>query len=401
MFRFLFLNLIFISFFLPSLISAEEPSALCNNNEECENKITEFTKKLNELGSAKNTLANQIKIIDSQVQLTLIKITQTQNSIKTLEKEIADLTVKIDNLDVSLNELTAVYINQISQNYKLQKKLSPVSGFFFNKSFNSFLEQYKYISVLQKNSQDTIVSMETVRTNYDIQKEAKNKKQIELEDLKKTLASQQVSLDKQKKSKNALLETTKNDEKKYQQLLTQAQSQLAALKSFSSSAGGSSCLSSSPGEGNDHNFYSQRDPRWCKQYIGNSRDTIGEVGCFISSVSMVYKKLNSDISPSAYAANSSNFWSNTAYMSTPSPPSGYTYKQVSYSASTVDNELKAGRYVIAQMRMASTAVGMHFVVIIDGSNGNYKIHDPWYGPDQNLNEHYSVGLIMSLRLITK
>jgi septal ring factor EnvC (AmiA/AmiB activator) len=157
MFRFLFLNLIFISFFLPSLISAEEPSALCNNNEECENKITEFTKKLNELGSAKNTLANQIKIIDSQVQLTLIKITQTQNSIKTLEKEIADLTVKIDNLDVSLNELTAVYINQISQNYKLQKKLSPVSGFFFNKSFNSFLEQYKYISVLQKNSQDTIV----------------------------------------------------------------------------------------------------------------------------------------------------------------------------------------------------------------------------------------------------
>ncbi len=401
MFRFLFLNLIFISFFLPSLISAEEPSALCNNNEECENKITEFTKKLNELGSAKNTLANQIKIIDSQVQLTLLKITQTQNSIKTLEKEIADLTVKIDNLDVSLNELTAVYINQISQNYKLQKKLSPVSGFFFNKSFNSFLEQYKYISVLQKNSQDTIVSMETVRTNYDIQKEAKNKKQIELEDLKKTLASQQVSLDKQKKSKNALLETTKNDEKKYQQLLTQAQSQLAALKSFSSSAGGSSCLSSSPGEGSDHNFYSQRDPRWCKQYIGNSKDTIGEVGCFISSVSMVYKKLNSDITPSAYAANSSNFWSNTAYMSAPSPPSGYTYKQVAYSASTVDNELKAGRYVIAQMRMTSTAVGMHFVVIIDGSNGNYKIHDPWYGPDQNLNEHYSVGLIMSLRLITK
>jgi hypothetical protein len=87
-------------------------------------------------------------------------------------------------------------------------------------------------------------------------------------------------------------------------------------------------------------------------------------------------------------------------MLTPSPPSGYTYKQVSYSSSTVDKEINAGRYVIAQVRM-STVVGMHFIVIISGSNGNYKIHDPWFGPDQNFSDRYSTGLIMSLRLITK
>ncbi|MFA6007156.1 MAG: hypothetical protein WC784_00735 [Candidatus Shapirobacteria bacterium] len=45
--------------------------------------------------------------------------------------------------------------------------------------------------------------------------------------------------------------------------------------------------------------------------------------------------------------------------------------------------------------------GMHFVVIINGSNGNYKIHDPWFGADQDLNSRYSTGSIMSLRLITK
>ena len=106
---------------------------------------------------------------------------------------------------------------------------------------------------------------------------------------------------------------------------------------------------------------------------------------------MAYKKLGSSITPSVYAADPSNFWSNTAYMVIPTPPSGYTYRQVPYSISTIDSELKSGRYVIAQMRM-STVVGMHFIVIISGSNGNYKIHDPWFGADLNFSDRYSFGL---------
>ena len=366
--------------------------------EDLSNKINEYTQKLNELGTAKNTLANQIKILNSQYELTLLKISQTENSIKSLEKEINNLTVEIDKLNSQLNELSSIYVLQIIQNYKLQKNIPPFA-FLFSSRLNNFLEQYKYVSNIQKASQNSLINMETVRSNYDSQKTAKTKKQQEMETLQKTLASQKITLNNQKAAKDQLLTTTKNDEKKYQQLLTEAQIQLSALKSFSS-AFGDSCLSSSPGSGSDGNFYSQRDPRWCRQYIGNSKDTIGEVGCFINSISMVYKKLGSDISPSAYAANSSNFWSNTAYMLTPSPPSGYTYKQVSYSSSTVDKELNAGRYVIAQVRM-STVAGMHFIVIISGSNGNYKIHDPWFGPDQNFSDRYSTSLIMSLRLITK
>ncbi|MFA6462604.1 MAG: hypothetical protein WCT51_00955 [Candidatus Shapirobacteria bacterium] len=375
-------------------------TSYADDREDLENKITEYTQKLSELGTAKNTLANQIKILSSQYELTLLRITQTENSIKNLEKEINGLTVEIDGLNTKLNKLSSLYVLQIIENYKLQKKVPPFA-FLFSSDLNNFLEQYKYVANVQKASQTSLINMETVRSNYDAQKTAKTQKQQEMETLQKTLATQKTTLDNQKAAKDKLLESTKNDEKKYQSLLAAAQSQLAALRSFSSSAGGSSCLSASPGDGNDHNFYSQRDPRWCKQFIGNSSDTIGSVGCYINSIAMTYKKLGFDISPSAYAANSSNFWSNTAYMLTPSPPLGYTFKQVSYNASTVDNELKAGRYVIAQMRM-NTIVGMHFIVIISGSNGNYKIHDPWFGADQNLPSNlYSLSSIISLRLITK
>lgn len=389
-----FCLLLLISFFFlnPAITSADETTDL-------QNKITEYTKKLDELGTAKNTLANQIKILNSQYELTLLKITQTENSIKNLEKEINNLSIEINKLNNQLNELSSLYVLQIIQNYKLQKKVPPFA-FLVSSKLNNFLEQYKYISNVQKSSQNSLINMETVRSNYDAQKTAKTKKQQEMENLQKTLATQKTNLNNQKIAKDRLLETTKNDEKKYQQLLTEAQSQLAALKNFSSSAGGNSCLESIPSTGSDGNFYSQRDPRWCKQYIGNSKDTIGSVGCFISSVSMVYKKLGSDITPSLYAANSSNFWSNTAYMTTPSAPSGYTYKQISYNSSIVDQELKAGRYVIAQMKMSNIA-GMHFIVITSGSNGNYKIHDPWFGADLNFSDRYSASLVMSLRLFTK
>lgn len=398
------LFIIYFAFFSkPTLINAVDcdPSKCSSGDSNCLKEVeASCLQKLNELGNNKNLLVNYIKKLDFDYQLTLLKVTQTENSIKTLEKEIVSLTTEISKLDVNLNQLSSIYVLQIVQNYKLEKKIPPFA-FIISSKLNNFLAQYKYVSNAQKASQNNLIKLETVRSNYDAQKTAKATKQAEMETLKKTLAAQKISLNNQKIAKNNALDVTKNDEKTYQKLLTEAQNQLRQLKSFSSSAGGDSCLSSSPGKGSDGNFYSQRDPSWCKQRMGNSQDTIGEVGCYISSISMVFKKLGSGTTPSIYAADPSHFTLNTAYAKVPSPPSGYQYQQVGYSSSTIDRELNSGRYVIVQVKMSGSVSGMHFIVIISGSNGNYKIHDPWYGPDQNLNDHYSIGSIMSLRLITK
>lgn len=400
------LTLLLIGFFIVPFVHAQTatptPSITINDAQnQLEQQITDYQNKLTDLGKQKNTLNNQIQIIDSQIQLTLLKINQSQAQITRLESDINDLTGKIGVLDTSLNQLSNLYLQQVAQNYKLQKRIPSISLFFANTSFNHFLEQYKYLAVTQKNSQNTLVSMETVRTNYDQEKSLKETKQNELQELQKKLNSQQKSLSSQKTAKDQLLQSTKNDEKKYQQLLAEAIIQLNALRNFSSSAGGSTCLSSIPGGGSDGNYYSQRDPRWCKQYIGNSQDTVGAVGCYISSITMAYKKLGKDLSPSLYAADPGNFRFSTAYALDPAPPDGYIYKISGYNASTIDNEIKNGRYVIAQLRMVGSISGMHFIVIIGGSNGNYKIHDPWFGSDLDFNSHYTTSQIMSLRLFTK
>jgi peptidoglycan hydrolase CwlO-like protein len=193
-----------------------------------ESRIKEYTEKLTQLSQAKDTLANQIKILDSQIDLTQLKISQTENQIKLLQSEIAKLTVKIDDLDVKLNQTSSLFIEQVVQSYKLNKKIPYLSS-LVSGSFNQFLEQYRYSVLVQKNFRDNLINMEYVRTNYNAQKEEKSQKQQELEVLQTKLSDQQASLAKQKSSKTNLLAVTKNDEAKYQQLKKAAEDELSSL----------------------------------------------------------------------------------------------------------------------------------------------------------------------------
>lgn len=222
------LYLFLLLFFLllsPPIVKSEETA------ESLSQKIAEYTQKLEVLGKAKNTLTTQINILNSQIELTLLKINQTETKIKQLESEIASLTIKIGELDQSLNHLSSIFIDQVSQNYKLAKRYSPLS-IFSQDSLNGLLEQYKYISIVQKRSQDTLVQMETIKTNYDTQKNQKETKQQELQNEKKKFAGQKDSLAQQRQSKDKLLQVTKNDESTYQALLSQARSELEAIEAI-------------------------------------------------------------------------------------------------------------------------------------------------------------------------
>lgn len=220
-----FLIFLFICLIFFSPVLALESAPVLN---ELNNKIEEYQNKLNDIVKQKDTLANQLKYIDFQTNLTELKINQTEDSIKLLGLEINSLTSKISDLDFELNKLSTLYVRQIVENYKLGKR-TPSYIFIIKNDFNNFLTQYKYASTMQKNSQETLVKMETTRTNFDIQKGEKEKKQLELEDLEKKLAEQKDNLTKQKEEKNSLLSTTKNDEARYQKLKLEAENELNSL----------------------------------------------------------------------------------------------------------------------------------------------------------------------------
>lgn len=216
-------SLLFISFLLtPINVKSQE---VLND---IQDQINQYNQKLTELSKAKDTLSNQINYLDSQVALTQLKIRQTQETIIILEKEIQELSVRIDKLDQNLNHLSVVFIENVNHNYKIHKKTPPLI-FLLTQKLNKFVDEYKYLKTVQKNNQDLLIELETARTNFDLQKQQKAQKQEELEVLNQKLTQQQKDLSNQKAAKANLLETTKNDEKKYQQLKVAAEAELKSL----------------------------------------------------------------------------------------------------------------------------------------------------------------------------
>lgn len=217
-----FVLLLIIIFFCTKTGYAKTP-------EELQAEADKYNAEIAKLEKEKDTLSNQIKIIDSQINLAALKISQTENQITNLETEIQKLAVDIGKLDINLNQLTSVFIEQINQNYKMQKQGPPIASILFF-DFNSYLSQLRYITAFQKNSQETILKLETTRTEFDIQKTQKEQKQTELEELKKKLSAQKLTLDGQKINKKNLLEVTKNSEDNYQKLLAGVRAELAAIE---------------------------------------------------------------------------------------------------------------------------------------------------------------------------
>jgi hypothetical protein len=270
-------------------------------------------------------------------------------------------------------------IKRIVETYK-KGKIDPLALLFSSKDFSEFVSRYKYLRVIQLHDRKLMIQTETVRRNYEDQKNLKEEKQAQLEGLKKKLESQKILLDQQKSQKETFLEITKNDERRFQQLLAAARAQLEKFKGFTR---GYELISPVDLADEWGRYYSQLDSRWGGYLIGSSGEQIWEVGCLITSVAMVWTHFGNDITPEQIAADSSNFFGTTAYMNRPwvSPP-GHSW--VPYGSQTtkipedwIKNELANGHPVIVGLIITGGFLADHFVVVreVDGG-GNLLISDP-------------------------
>jgi len=344
------------------------------------------------------TLQSAINVINGEISLQQIQVSQTLTEIKELEKEISELGERIDGLSLSLDSLTDMLIERIQASYK-QQRTSPLLAMFFTDSFKHFISQYYYLHQAEIQTAEAMQLAENQRLLYDQQKDIKEIKQSQLEEKRQTLQAQQATLQGKKQNKQKILNETKNDEATYQKLLAEAQKQISALKSYATSqVGDATCMAEVPDQP-DGWYWSQRDPRWCKQTIGNSRELIGEVGCLISSTAMIWSKHGHDTTPSKIAANSDYFSLNTAYMKNPLPaPPGYKYRRYDYrDLDLIDKELEEDRPVIVHLSIGGDG---HFIVLKKGSDGDYKMNDPLFAADMDFDEKYSISMIDSIRTFT-
>lgn len=193
--------------------------------------ITACQQKAAEKQGQAQTLSAAIGVLNSKIRLTQAQIKQTTAQIAALENDISTLSTVVTDLDNSLNNLTKVFLTRVRESY-LHRQPNPITLFLSSDSFAKFFTSIRYLSIVKARDQLILGEMTTAKLNYDSQKQAKITKQKEVEDLKTRLDRQQADLSAQQRSKNDLLVQTKNDEARYQSLLSQAKTELEAINAI-------------------------------------------------------------------------------------------------------------------------------------------------------------------------
>jgi len=178
-------------------------------------EISQYESEISKLKSQATTLSNLIAQYDAQIRL---KIEQT-------EEKILLLGGRIDQLETSLQSLTDAFTNRVVYTYKMSKLNEPYLILISSPDLKTAFTSFHYLKKIESADRDLLVRLEKAQLTYEEEK-------VDQEALQKELESQKTVLGAQKAAKATLLEQTKNDEKKYQQLLSQARAEFEAIQAI-------------------------------------------------------------------------------------------------------------------------------------------------------------------------
>ena len=186
--------------------------------EELNRQIEEYTSQIQRLQTEASTLSNQIAQFNAKIALTALKIEQTQQQINLLGG-------RIDQLAVSLENLTSAFASRVSETYKMARIESSPVILLSEPHMNEAVSRYYYLQKIQEADRSLLEKLESAKTTYTDQK-------TDLEELEQVLGVQKEELDGQKAAKANLLAITRNDERRYQDLLEHAKAEFEAIQAI-------------------------------------------------------------------------------------------------------------------------------------------------------------------------
>jgi peptidoglycan hydrolase CwlO-like protein len=186
--------------------------------EELNRQIAEYATKLSQLQAQASTLSNEVAKFDAQIKLAELKISQTEEQIKLLGG-------RIDELEGSLSALSDAFSSRAVETYKMSRVREPVALLLGASDLPKAISRYHYLRKIQVADRELLIRLQSTQNTYIDQKDKLEELQVQLEEQKK-------ALDSQKRAKANLLALTRNDEKKYSQLLAAARAELEAIQAI-------------------------------------------------------------------------------------------------------------------------------------------------------------------------
>jgi peptidoglycan hydrolase CwlO-like protein len=219
--RFITLLVFLILFVItPSFVMAQEDPA--------DAKINELKAKISELQSQENTLSKQISIYNSNIELSTLRISTLKSNIEKLGKEIDELADEIVRLEGLLTKRSELVLHRIPAWY-VYRKTSSFASIFFESNISQMIGKIEYLQRVQEADARVLLEVQKTQDTFNERKDAREKKKLTQEKMKKEQEDEIKKLEKDKKSKQQLLDQTRNNETIYQQLLAQALLEKQAL----------------------------------------------------------------------------------------------------------------------------------------------------------------------------
>lgn len=375
------------------------PSGSSDQYDALQSKIHELESKVASLKSQGDTLSAQIGVMDNQMKLTEYRVNATQQEITDITLDIDSASKRMGNLEGSLTNVSKVLINRIVATYKTSS-IDPLQMILSSKNLAEVMSRLDYLRVVQEHDKRLLMDTQQAKNDYENQKNILETKKKKIEGLKTQLEEYTKQLDQQKIDKEKLLAETQGDEEKYQSILEQTRAQLASFSRFTVSQGGASLLGNQTVCDDWGCYYNQRDSQWGGTALNGTGYTIASDGCLVTSMAMVYTHYGyKDVTPLSINSVSSNFAGIPAALLRKNiVANGVSANRITAS---LDSMLANGDPVIVGISYDRGPLPDHFLVIVSGSNGDYKMNDPFTPNGRNIpfTSKYAVSSIREIEKV--
>lgn len=184
---------------------------------------------LDEVERAADTLASQvsalergIKRLDAEIRVTDAKISRTSLEIKALGEGIREKETSIASQRERLGYLVGLLASSDRE--------TPLEIMLKHETLSSFFNAVDNLLGVQDHLQDTLAELRGAREDLKDRKGRAEQKKLELNSLREDLDDQKALQVEERRARTALLQETRNQERRYQELLAEIERKREALQ---------------------------------------------------------------------------------------------------------------------------------------------------------------------------
>ncbi len=353
-----------------------------------EDQRQEYANSIKVKRTAAANLENQMALIDGEIKFAETQIKQTEIKLEQVILEIEKLNAEIRGKGQDITRQKEFLASLLREIYNSGNE-DLLSIFLKNNNLSDFLTNYYGLESVQSKISASVIDLKNLKEKLEWNRKEEISKKMEIDTLKIGLVQEKESLNSARASKKNLLNITKGEQSRYENLLKRVEAQrqeilgnieeLQKTKAKELERIQAAQLLPAPNPVAALWHYYQTDPRWGDITIGNSNSTMKNYGCAVSSLAMLFKYHNEDITPGSLAKQplfSFDLIKWPANWRSINLIANEVRQKVNWTK--VDENLKDGHPVIVFVR-AIRKSGGHYVVIFAKDYRGYIVNDPMWG----------------------